>query len=99
AELYTQRAIDNVQYLGDVGDTSVHLLECILPHCTAERLRDIENSTKGRDPSSVTNELWKKFYELTFGSQNTNLVVKRMREKKASRKWRKMYEAKLKDIE
>ncbi|KAK3022047.1 hypothetical protein RJ639_047437 [Escallonia herrerae] len=46
----------------------------------------------GRDPSSVTNELCKKFYELKFGSQNTNLVVKRMREKKASRKWRKMYE-------
>lgn len=35
--------IDNIRYLGDVGETDIHLLERILPHCTSEQLMHVEN--------------------------------------------------------
>lgn len=98
-DLAVQTAIDNVRYLGDVGETALHLLERILPHCTVEQLRHVENSTEGRDLIPVTNKLWKKFYELEFGVKNANLVVERMKENNAFFNWRQLYEAKTKDVE
>lgn len=38
-------AICNVKYLGDVGETDLHLLDCILPHCTSDQLMHVEKST------------------------------------------------------
>lgn len=43
-----RKAIDNLQYIGDVGETDIQLLKRILPHCTAEQLNHIETSTKVR---------------------------------------------------
>jgi len=98
-DLCVQKAIDNRRYLGDVGETALHLLERILPHCTVEQLMHIENSTEDRDLSPVTDNLWKKFYELQFGDKSTKLVVERMKEKKVVFKWKQLYQAKLKDVE
>ncbi|KAL7000615.1 hypothetical protein U1Q18_001767 [Sarracenia purpurea var. burkii] len=98
-DLCVQTAIDNVRYLGDVGETDQHLLEHILPHCTVEQLMHVEDSTEGRDLNPVTDKLWKKFYESQFGVNSANLVIERMKQRKVSFKWRKLYEAKLKDLE
>ncbi|MFS7993765.1 putative RNA polymerase II transcription factor SIII, subunit A [Helianthus anomalus] len=98
-DLCVQKAIDNVRYLGDVGETDPYLLDRFLPHCTVEQLTHIEDSTVDRDLSPVTNKLWKNFYTQQFGSKSTNVVVERMKEKRVSFKWRQLYEAKLKDVE
>ncbi|GFS45473.1 hypothetical protein Acr_00g0096270 [Actinidia rufa] len=98
-DLCVQLAVDNIRYLGDVGETDLHLLDRILPHCTVDQLRHIEDLTEGRDLSPVTDKLWKNFYELQFGAKSTNLVIDRMKQKKVSFKWKKLYEAKLKDLE
>lgn len=98
-DLCVQAAVDNVRYLGDVGDTDIQLLDRILSHCTVEQLMHVENSTEGRDLSPVTDKLWKRFYELQFGGKSTNLVIERMKQKKVSFKWKKLYEAKAKDLE
>ncbi|KAK4766485.1 hypothetical protein SAY87_008127 [Trapa incisa] len=98
-DLCTRTAIDNVRYLGDVGETDLDLLEHILPHCTVDQLMHVENSTMGRDLSPVTDKLWKKFYEKQFGPENANIVMKRMKHNNVSFKWMKLYEAKLKDVE
>ncbi|KAL0311476.1 UNVERIFIED_CONTAM: hypothetical protein Sangu_2442300 [Sesamum angustifolium] len=50
-DLCVQLAIDNVRYLGDVGETDFHLLDRFLSHCTLDQLTHIENSTEGRDLS------------------------------------------------
>ena len=42
--------------------------------------------------SEVTDKLWKKFYEKEFGVKSTSLVVERMKQKKVSFKWSKLYE-------
>ncbi|XP_062105796.1 uncharacterized protein LOC133817324 [Humulus lupulus] len=96
-DLCVYTAIDNVRYLGDVGETDLDLLDRILPHCTVDQLEHIEKSTEGRDLSSITDKLWKKFYEIKFGVENTKLVVERMRQKKVVFKWMQLYEAKMKD--
>ncbi|GLT34180.1 hypothetical protein SLA2020_087110 [Shorea laevis] len=97
-DLCVRTAIDNVRYLGDVGETDLHLLDRILPHCTLDQLMHVEKSTKGRDLSPVTDKLWKKFYELQFGVKSMNVVVERMKKKKVSFKWKQLYEAKVKDM-
>ncbi|KAG9449756.1 hypothetical protein H6P81_009721 [Aristolochia fimbriata] len=76
-----ETAIDSLRYMGDVGETDINLLKEILPHCTAEQLMHIENSSKGRDLSSVTATLWKKFYEQHFGEETINLVLSQYDEK------------------
>ncbi|KAI8551273.1 hypothetical protein RHMOL_Rhmol06G0172800 [Rhododendron molle] len=91
-------AIDNIRHLGDVGETDLHLLERILPHCKVDQLKHIEDSTE-RDLSAVTDKLWKKFYEKEFGANSTNLVCERMKDKKVSFEWKLLYEAKLKNLE
>lgn len=98
-DLCVQKAVDNVRYLGDVGETDQHLLERILPHCTIEQLKHIEDSTEDRDLSPVTDKLWKNFYVQQFGSKSTSIVVERMKQKHVSFKWRQLYEAKVKDME
>lgn len=45
-DLCVRTVIDNVRYLGDVGETDSHLLERILPHCTVDQLLHVETSTK-----------------------------------------------------
>lgn len=42
--------------------------------------------------SPITDKLWKRFYEIDFGAQNTKLVIERMRQKKVTFKWMKLYE-------
>lgn len=50
-DLCVQTAIDNLRYLGDVGETDLHLLARILPHCTLEQLTQVEDSTQVRTSS------------------------------------------------
>ncbi|XP_068643786.1 elongin-A-like [Aristolochia californica] len=96
-KLCIQTAIDNIRYMEDVGETDIHLLKEILPHCTADQLMHIERSSQGRDLTSVTDSLWKKFYQQHFGEESLNLVLKRMKQKQVVFKWRQLYEAKLKE--
>lgn len=98
-ELCKQLAIDNVRYIGNVEAVDLHLLEDILPHCTIDQLTHIEDATLGRDLSPVTDNLWKRFYEKQFGVDNTNNVIRRMKQKQVVFKWRRLYEAKMKVIE
>ncbi|CAL1376205.1 unnamed protein product [Linum trigynum] len=98
-DLCVELAIENVKYLGDVGETDSHLLSRILPHCTLEQLTHVEKSTVGRDLGTVTDPLWRKFYEKHFGQSSTNLVLERMKQKKVSFQWKQLYEAKVKDVE
>lgn len=98
-DLCVQVAIDNIRYLGDVGETDHHLLDRILSHCSLDQLMRVENFTQGRDLSPVTDKLWKNFYQAEFGVESTNVVVERMRKRKVSFKWKQLYEAKLKERE
>lgn len=98
-DLCVQTAIDNVRYLGDVGETDIHLLERVLPHCSLEQLIHVENSTEGRDLSQVTDRLWKRFYQIEFGEKSFNQVIERMKQRKVTFKWKKLYEAKSKEVE
>jgi len=98
-DLCIQSAIDNVQYLGDVGETDFGLLKVILAHCTSDQLLFIENSTEGRDLSPVTDDLWQNFYARRFGEESAVLVRKRMKEKRISFKWRLLFQAKAKEQE
>lgn len=45
-DLCINMAIDNIRYLGDVGETDFYFLEQILPHCTKDQLMHVEKSTK-----------------------------------------------------
>ena len=47
-DLCIRTAIDNVRYLGDVGETDIGLLSHILPHCTVDQLGHIEKCTEVR---------------------------------------------------
>ncbi|WOL15503.1 transcription elongation factor B polypeptide 3 [Canna indica] len=98
-DLCVQTAIDNIRYMGDVGEVDLFLLKDILPHCNIDQLTHIENSTKGRDLSPVTDDLWKRFYEQQFGEESANTVIKRMKQKRVVYKWKLLYEAKMKERE
>lgn len=98
-DLCVQTAVDNVRYLGDVGETDIHLLERILSHCSLEQLIHVENSTEGRDLSQVTDRLWRRFYQIEFGDKSVSQVVERMKERKVTFKWKQLYEAKSKEVE
>ncbi|XP_024023408.1 uncharacterized protein LOC112092188 [Morus notabilis] len=92
-------AIDNLRYLGDVGETDLYLLDRILPHCTVDQLMHVEKFSEGRDLSPVTDKLWKKIYEKEFGVANAKLVVERMEKRNVRHKWIKLYEAKKKEVD
>ncbi|XVE86303.1 hypothetical protein DITRI_Ditri18aG0024700 [Diplodiscus trichospermus] len=64
-----------------------------------KRSRNIVDISNGRDLSSITDKLWKNFYEQKFGRESMNLVIERMKLKKVSFRWRQLYEAKLKDVQ
>ncbi|KAJ0051911.1 hypothetical protein Pint_02616 [Pistacia integerrima] len=91
-DLCVKIAIDNVRYLGDVGETDLHLLKRILPHCTKDQLIHVEDSTVGRDLSPVTDVLWMQFYKKDFGEKSFNIVVERMKENKVTFGWKQLYE-------
>ncbi|PIA62647.1 hypothetical protein AQUCO_00200573v1 [Aquilegia coerulea] len=95
-QLCVQTAIDNVRYLGDVGETDIDLLKDILPHCTVDQLMHIEKSTEGRDLSPVTNNLWIKFFENEFGSKRFNEECAELKQGRRRPNWRKIYEKELK---
>ncbi|KAH7571570.1 hypothetical protein ACOSP7_014239 [Xanthoceras sorbifolium] len=97
-DLCVETAIDNVRYIGDVGETDLHLLDRILPHCTCDQLMHVENCTKGRDLTPVTDKLWKKFYKKEFGEKSLNVVIERMKENKVAFRWKQLYEAKVRDL-
>ncbi|GAB4824806.1 hypothetical protein Ancab_007676 [Ancistrocladus abbreviatus] len=94
-DLCVQTVIDNIRYLGNVGETDAHLLERILPHCTVDQLMHVEDETEGRDLSLVTDKLWKKFFEAKFGVEATKSVIERMKNRKVRFTWRQLYQAKL----
>ncbi|ERM94440.1 uncharacterized protein LOC18421929 [Amborella trichopoda] len=96
-DLCIQNAIDNIKYLGDVGETDLNILKLILTHCTADQLMHIEKCSEGRDLSPVTDSLWKTFYEQHFGTESANIVIKRMKQKGRYFKWKLLYQAKLKE--
>ncbi|KAB2619741.1 transcription elongation factor B polypeptide 3-like [Pyrus ussuriensis x Pyrus communis] len=98
-DLCINTAIDNLRRLGDVGETDSHLLKRILPHCTVDQLMHVEKSTKGRDLTPITDNLWKKFYEKEFGITRVNEVIERMKQKKVAFRWSQLYEAKLKEVD
>lgn len=54
-DLCVKTAIDNVEYLGDVGVTDSKFLIQILPHCTVDQLKYIEDSTEVRESSPRVN--------------------------------------------
>jgi len=98
-ELCVRSAIDNLSHLGDVGHTDMRLLEVILPHCDADQLLHVETSTKGRDLSPVTDELWRKCYSRKFGNDAVEMVKQRMADRKCKFKWKQLYQAKVKEQE
>uniref|UniRef100_A0A7I4FGW4 Elongin-A n=2 Tax=Physcomitrium patens TaxID=3218 RepID=A0A7I4FGW4_PHYPA len=96
-ELCVRSAIDNLQYISDVGETDIQLLKRILPHCNAEQLNHIESSTKGRDLSPITDDLWRKCYGRKFGNDAVEMVKERMSDRKCKFKWRQLYQAKCRE--
>lgn len=66
-DLCIQTAIDNVRYLGNVGGTDEQFLGQILPHCTVDQLKHVEDSTEVRDQVRGSIFLNKKFWlDLSF---------------------------------
>ena len=98
-DLCIKTAIDNRKHLGNVGDVSTEFLEQILSHCSKEELVHIEKSTKGRDLSPVTDKFWKRIFKEEFGRRATDDVIEKMKQRKVSYKWSKLYQAKLKSVE
>lgn len=54
-DLCIKTAIDNVRYLGDVGETDINLLDRILPHCTLDQLMHVEKCSEVRRPVFLRN--------------------------------------------
>ncbi|GJN12345.1 hypothetical protein PR202_ga30615 [Eleusine coracana subsp. coracana] len=75
-ELCVRRVIDNLRYVGSVDGVEMELLKRILPHCTQEQLTRIESRTQ-MDLSSITDPLWKLFYQRQFGEEHTKDVTSR----------------------
>jgi len=92
-ELCVRKVIDNLRYVGSMDGVEMQLLKRILPHCTMEQLTRIESRTE-MDISPVTDVLWKRFYQQQFGEDNTNLVVKKMKQSGARYKWKDLFKAK-----
>ncbi|KAL5555720.1 hypothetical protein UlMin_037956 [Ulmus minor] len=82
-DLCVKTVIDNLSYLGDVGEMDLQLLDQIFPHCSIDHLECAEKGSQGRDLSAVTDKLWKKFYEKEFGVESLNDTVKRMKHDKS----------------
>eukprot|EP00850_Spirogloea_muscicola_P008512 SM000045S16257 [mRNA] locus=s45:530138:531920:+ [translate_table: standard] len=98
-ELCKRALIDNLDAIGDVGDTDAALLAAILVHCTADQLAAIEDATAGRDLSPVTNELWRHCYRRRFGADAAQRVAERMQRRGVFFRWRTLHDAKIKEQE
>lgn len=98
-DLCVKTAIDNIEDLGDVGVTDSKFLIQILPHCTVDQLKYIEDSTDERDLSPMTDHLWENFYKKNFGEKSFNEVVHKLKSRNLTFSWKKLYEAKLMDVE
>lgn len=86
---------DSVKLMEDVGNTDLEVLQPILSHCTLDQLMHVENCSKGRDLSPITDKLWKNFYKKKFGKANTESAIERMKHKNVWFKWKQLYEAKM----
>ncbi|KAL5981123.1 hypothetical protein ACLOJK_029043 [Asimina triloba] len=87
-ELCVQTAIDNIRYLGDVGETDIYLLKDILPHCTLDQLMHIEDSSKAKgkerdEAQKKSVDRLKKLYEAEGASESGCSNVKGNLMKKA----------------
>ncbi|KAM0876658.1 hypothetical protein ACQ4PT_036033 [Festuca glaucescens] len=91
-ELCVRKAIDNLRHIDGVDSP---LLRRILPHCDLEQLTRIESRT-ATDLTPVTDVLWKGFFQLQFGEENTSRVVDRMRRSGARYRWKDLFRAKTK---
>ncbi|KAL5579781.1 hypothetical protein UlMin_012223 [Ulmus minor] len=91
-DLCVKTGIDNLRYLGDVGEMDLQLLDQIFPHCGIDHLECVEKGSQGRDLNPVTDKLWKKFYEKEFGVESLNDTIKRMKQAKFSFRWKQLYE-------
>lgn len=91
--------IDNIDLIGDVGDTDFELLRKILLHCNVDQLQRIEDATEGRDLTPITDELWRRFYARKYGAESMATVERRMKKRGLSITWRALYDAKLKEQE
>lgn len=98
-EICIHKALDNLDMLGDVGGLDSQFLEIVLPHCTAEQLWNIEEATKERDLSKITDVLWMKCYSRKFGQDSVEAVASAMGKRKKAFKWKILYQRKLKEEE
>ncbi|KAF8747263.1 hypothetical protein HU200_013253 [Digitaria exilis] len=72
----------------------MELLKRILPHCTLEQLTRVENRTR-MDLSSITDPLWRRFYQREFGVDHTNQVIEKMKAIRGKTfTWRELFKAK-----
>ncbi|XP_028778466.1 uncharacterized protein LOC114734981 [Neltuma alba] len=98
-DLCVKKWIDNVWSLANVGEIDEYLLDLMLPLCSVDQLKYVEGATKvsqGIDLSSVTDKLWRTFYEARFG--NTDGVIEKMRDNNIPFKWKQAYEYKEEEI-
>ncbi|GAQ77802.1 RNA polymerase II transcription factor SIII subunit A [Klebsormidium nitens] len=98
-ELCLYKIVDNLDMLGDVGDTPAIFLERILAHCTLDQLKRIEDASKGRDLESITNEFWHRFYQKKWGAEATGIIENRVQKKGLPLRWRALYDHKVKQEE
>ena len=47
---------------------------------------------QGRDLSPVTDKIWKRFYQMNFGEESYEEVVRRMNSSNVTFTWKKLYE-------
>nr|CAB3480130.1 unnamed protein product [Digitaria exilis] len=93
-DLCVQKIIDNLRDLGGVDGIEMELLKRILPHCTLEQLTRVENRTR-MDLSSITDPLWRRFYQREFGVDHTNQVIEKMKAIRGKTfTWRELFKAK-----
>eukprot|EP00884_Botryococcus_braunii_P001069 jgi/Botrbrau1/10963/Bobra.0383s0017.1 len=68
-KLCIKTLLDYKGYISDIGDTPIALLNPVLQQCSAQQLKEIEDSTRegGRDLSQELNVHWKRCYKADFG--------------------------------
>ncbi|KMZ69643.1 hypothetical protein ZOSMA_20G01210 [Zostera marina] len=97
--LTIELAILNLGKMGDVGWTDLDLLDKIIPYCTFEEMKFIEDSTTCQDLTPITDKHWQRFYIAEFGRNSWNDSIKMMKDLNVTYKWRDLYNAKLKERE
>ncbi|GBG69166.1 hypothetical protein CBR_g3866 [Chara braunii] len=87
--------IENLDYVEDVGYVDDDLAYEIFQHATWEQLLRIENASKGRDFVSITDGLWRNWFERKWGRDARADVEERMEEEGYAFGWRHIFEEKL----